>query len=267
VNGRQSITMNGHVAYEIGNGSNGNAPESIEALAAIELPAIPELALDAYKANKTLWLELELRNEDERPIRNTACVITDPDGVEYPCRTDEDGVARIEGISHLSGYRVTFPAVPTPSRISVGQSTSAPNAKIINLVLKQSDGQPLAKTRTVLTIDEQSQERFTDANGRIRQVVSGTEANEGRLDIYLDTSSDTPTQSMRVQLSSLENIASIKGVQTRCNHLGYDCGTIDGDLGEKTQRAIQAFQSAHNLPASGQPDEATLNKLTQLHGG
>ncbi|MEJ2065707.1 MAG: hypothetical protein P8X74_20925, partial [Reinekea sp.] len=33
VNGRQSITMNGHVAYEIGNGSNGNAPESIEALA------------------------------------------------------------------------------------------------------------------------------------------------------------------------------------------------------------------------------------------
>ncbi|MEJ2044302.1 MAG: contractile injection system protein, VgrG/Pvc8 family [Reinekea sp.] len=262
--GKQGVTYNGEINYDR-NGAN--EPESIPELADIEIPEIAALELPGFISDQDLWLEIELRNEDQKAIANTDCLITAPDGTEYPCRTDAEGVARIDGISHLSDYLVTFPKMPTPARISVEKTTQAPESKFINLVLTQPDGQPIANARAVLTLGEETQELTSDESGRIRQVLTNTTMNEAHLDVYSDADSDTPAHRLRIQLGALDKINSVNGIQSRCNHLGFDCGPVDGHLGEKTQTALTAFQAKNGLAETGEPDEATLSQLLQIHGG
>jgi peptidoglycan hydrolase-like protein with peptidoglycan-binding domain len=49
-------------------------------------------------------------------------------------------------------------------------------------------------------------------------------------------------------------------------NLGYDCLGENGSPGEKLKEAIIAFQKDYNLDESGQMDEATQNKLLEVHG-
>ena len=50
-------------------------------------------------------------------------------------------------------------------------------------------------------------------------------------------------------------------VQQKLSELGYDPGSIDGVSGKKTALAIMKFQTAQGLPATGQLDPQTRQKL------
>jgi len=50
-------------------------------------------------------------------------------------------------------------------------------------------------------------------------------------------------------------------VQVELTKQGYYNGKIDGNIGPKTQQAIAKYQSANNLPPSGQIDKALLQSL------
>jgi len=56
------------------------------------------------------------------------------------------------------------------------------------------------------------------------------------------------------------------GVQARLSNLGYAPGKVDGDLGPKSQAAIKAFQAANGLEVTGELDQATRQKLVEIHG-
>ncbi len=49
--------------------------------------------------------------------------------------------------------------------------------------------------------------------------------------------------------------------QVLLDRKNFSCGCIDGHIGPKTRDALQAWQSAKGLPASGKFDEATMAKL------
>jgi len=53
-------------------------------------------------------------------------------------------------------------------------------------------------------------------------------------------------------------------VQQSLAKLGYYHGSIDGIVGPETRKAIRRFQSADNLPLTGQIDSQTLKAL-QIH--
>jgi peptidoglycan hydrolase-like protein with peptidoglycan-binding domain len=53
----------------------------------------------------------------------------------------------------------------------------------------------------------------------------------------------------------------ISRVQIQLRTLGFDPGTVDGDLGQQTEAALQAYQHAHRLPETGRLDEVTLRSL------
>lgn len=44
----------------------------------------------------------------------------------------------------------------------------------------------------------------------------------------------------------------VKEVQTNLNVLGYNCGTVDGQFGTKTEEAVKKFQKANGLTVDGQ---------------
>lgn len=54
---------------------------------------------------------------------------------------------------------------------------------------------------------------------------------------------------------------TVRMAQARLIELGYLTGTADGIFGEKSEAAILRFQKAYDLEATGQPDEATMQKL------
>jgi lipoprotein-anchoring transpeptidase ErfK/SrfK len=63
------------------------------------------------------------------------------------------------------------------------------------------------------------------------------------------------------------NVANeILTVQVLLDRAGFSPGEIDGVAGANFARAITAFQQASNLPATGQPDDATLRELRTKTG-
>ena len=53
----------------------------------------------------------------------------------------------------------------------------------------------------------------------------------------------------------------ISRVQIQLKTLGFDPGTVDGELGQQTEAALQAYQHAHRLPETGRLDEITVRSL------
>ena len=52
----------------------------------------------------------------------------------------------------------------------------------------------------------------------------------------------------------------IKALQAALNGRGYDCGTADGKVGERTMAGVAAFVAAHSglIDVPAMPDTATL---------
>ncbi len=53
-------------------------------------------------------------------------------------------------------------------------------------------------------------------------------------------------------------------VQEFLGDLGFQPGRADGFWGPRTQRALQAFQEAQNIPATGELDEKTLGIMKAI---
>lgn len=53
----------------------------------------------------------------------------------------------------------------------------------------------------------------------------------------------------------------VQELQTRLKQLGYDCGKIDGKFGEKTKKALKAFQKKNKLTVDGICGKKTISKL------
>lgn len=97
----------------------------------------------------------------------------------------------------------------------------------------------------------------TDAEGVLRVAIPPN-ARSGVLTIGEDKAV------FNLQFGQIEPPTEIRGVQARLNNLGYYC-PINGEMDEETQNALRRFQLANNLKETGEMDEATRQKLDELH--
>jgi hypothetical protein len=72
--------------------------------------------------------------------------------------------------------------------------------------------------------------------------------------------------SFRFNVGDLAPVSELTGVQQRLAHLHYYHGRHFGTPDESTRSALRAFQRDHALTITGEPDEATREKLRQEHG-
>lgn len=56
----------------------------------------------------------------------------------------------------------------------------------------------------------------------------------------------------------------VKWIQARLNFLGFNCGAVDGDFGNKTLAAVKTFQAKNGLVADGIIGQNTWRKLLGL---
>lgn len=62
---------------------------------------------------------------------------------------------------------------------------------------------------------------------------------------------------------ALNNAADIQRLQQKLTDRGYNPGTIDGIIGDRTQQAIRAYQKDHQLPQDGYASKSLLARLEQ----
>lgn len=67
-----------------------------------------------------------------------------------------------------------------------------------------------------------------------------------------------------LKFGQIEPPTQTRGVQARLQNLGYDC-PINGKMDEETQNALRNFQFACGLKETAEIDDATLQKLDELH--
>lgn len=56
----------------------------------------------------------------------------------------------------------------------------------------------------------------------------------------------------------------VNKLQRNLNGLNYNCGTVDGSFGEKTEAAVKAFQKAYSLTQDGIAGPVTLKKIDEV---
>ena len=93
------------------------------------------------------------------------------------------------------------------------------------------------------------------AEGTI-QTVTGSPSVAAPTTVAPLTPTPTP-KSMRLGFQG----ESVRTVQRKLKELGYYTGSIDGDFGAETEKAVKAFQKANGLSADGKVGEQTLKKL------
>jgi peptidoglycan hydrolase-like protein with peptidoglycan-binding domain len=103
----------------------------------------------------------------------------------------------------------------------------------------------------------------TDGEGKIDEPISPG-ARQGQL-IFGE---GADALEYEFQLSTLDPVESLTGIQARLTNLGYNPGPVDGILGPKTTAAIEDFcaQNEIDSPDQGEISQQFCDTLTQAHG-
>jgi N-acetylmuramoyl-L-alanine amidase len=125
----------------------------------------------------------------------------------------------------------------------------------LRLVVEYEDV-PISNAHYVLTLGGVIREGTTDSAGLL-EVSIPPDAAEGTLDI----------NGMRfdLQLGALDPSSEDIGIQHRLWNLGFYHGALDGQIGPETRDAIAAFQARAGLPATGELDDTTHDRLLHRH--
>jgi hypothetical protein len=85
------------------------------------------------------------------------------------------------------------------------------------------------------------------------------------VEVVLEASDDHPEQRFKVKVGFLDPIDETAGLLERLQNLGY-CTPDVADDEEAQKAAIEEFQHDNGVTLSGEADDATKSKLTEIHG-
>jgi len=147
---------------------------------------------------------------------------------------------------------------PTEQLTKFVKKTACVQVRLRLLDLKR---QPRVNVDYIATVDGVNFRGQSDGGGYINIRV-----RPNAQQLKLKVTEGTKTDEYTLPLGSIDPIDELSGVQQRLTNLGYPCGSEQGTQGELTRAAIRAFQKEMNLNVTGELDDATRQKVEQLHG-
>jgi hypothetical protein len=144
----------------------------------------------------------------------------------------------------------------------------------LHIKLLDYDHKPRPNVSYKLLIEGTWRSGKSDGNGGITESIPPN-AVTGKLiypapDLIGPTGQPVPPHPKNVvlilQLGHLNPLTEVSGLKARLANLGYYKGPIDENLDSATKQAISTFQSRQGLPVTGAADDATQQKLQDLHG-
>ncbi len=119
---------------------------------------------------------------------------------------------------------------------------------------------PVDNAQYELRIENTIYKGKTDNEGWIEDHPISPEALKGRL-TFINKGLD-----FELSLGELDPINTIDGVQKRLANLGFDPGPVDGKPSPQLENALRWFQEFYGMEVSGKLDQATRDKLREIHG-
>ena len=123
--------------------------------------------------------------------------------------------------------------------------------------------QPRPNVPYRLTVGGQQFDGTSDADGWLECPIPG---NARQAELVLNPDSEEQ-QEFRIVLGRVSPISELCGVRERLENLGFECGAAEEDvLTPDLKAALRAFQKQNGPSDTGEPDEATRQKLVEVHG-
>lgn len=130
----------------------------------------------------------------------------------------------------------------------------------IRVKLLDGANEPMEGVEYSFLFDDQPVRGGTTARDGI--VEKELPRNAGRASLVL------PWDTVELVLSTLAPANTVLGVQQRLANLGYEPGAATGALNRATRQALLDFQGdTEGLDVTGEPDQATIKALRDLHDG
>jgi N-acetylmuramoyl-L-alanine amidase len=132
----------------------------------------------------------------------------------------------------------------------------------VTLRLRFMDGaEPLAWAPCIFEIGGERHEKQTDSTGFVEVNIRAT-ADRGIVKVVCRNR----TLTHHLAIGSLDYHASPSGVLQRLRNLGYGIADPSLKWDHRALAALHEFQRANGLPLTDEPDQATCEKLRELHG-
>jgi N-acetylmuramoyl-L-alanine amidase len=192
---------------------------------------VSSIAFENGFAPDTLWDHPA--NADLRARRGSGNVLFPGDVVVVPD-------LRVKSVEAITARRHVFRRKGVPEKLRVRVAR---------------DGEPRARQSYILEIGGERRTGTTDAEGRIDEWIP-PDARAARL-IFADEEFD-------LELGHLDPVTTDSGLRARLQSLGY---LRDRDAESSLViQAIERFQQACHLDVTLEPDDATRDKLVEVHG-
>ena len=122
-----------------------------------------------------------------------------------------------------------------------------------------NNGEPRGGAKWTATLDGQSQEGTTAADGTLQlKLPPGCPAGT----LHLEDGTE-----YQLLLRELDPLETVSGVQARLNNLGYESGAVDGIDGPITTEAVKRFQADNPpLEVDGIVGPKTRARLKEVYG-
>jgi hypothetical protein len=123
------------------------------------------------------------------------------------------------------------------------------------------EGVPRVKVPFKLDVQGKVTEGETDEEGRV-SIPIPPNARKGSITL----GKGIEARSYDLDLGGLDPVTEISGMQARLNNLGYWCD-VSGNWDDESREAMTQFQTEMGLPATGEADADTLDRLDAMHSG
>ena len=212
------------------------------------------IGVDRSAAKAKTWYQMAAEQGNAAAMHNLAVLFAM--GIEGPA--DNDSAARwFQKAAELGVKDSQFNLGILSARgLGVPQDLEE-SYKWFALVAKTGDRDAAAKRDEIANAmrpEQLQQARAAVELWKPKQV--DPEANSAPLVPDACTESDGKTASVDMK-------KAIRNIQIILNKNGYDAGSADGMMGEKTKQAIMAFQKANGMDATGEIDQTLVKKLLE----
>ena len=223
---------------------------------------------------KTVWDDPQ--NADLKSRRRDPNVLKPGDIVHIPVLRlgSQSGATEsrhrfvLKGVPAKLQLRIVHEPLPEP-RPAAGEPPHPPRLDAKDSFTEDAEpvstrqlDEPRANVPYVLEIDGVLNEGTTDADGRV-EVTIPPNARRGKLILEPGTASE---KTLPLRLGHLDPLSELTGVKQRLANLGFDCGDCSAADTPALPAALRAFQEKQGLPITGEVDQATRDKLRELHG-
>jgi N-acetylmuramoyl-L-alanine amidase len=167
------------------------------------------------------------------------------------------------------GDEVQIPELPKPETKSLPTGkqhrivVKRPKVKL-RLLIQDADGKTAAGKRYHIKVGDLDKDGTIPSGGIIEEEVSPSEMTGTLLVYWMDDDDYVPTE-LTLAIGHLDPCDTPAGYQARLTNLGYRTGPFTGKPGRRTREALRAFQSDEGLKVTGEADDATLARLTEIH--